>query len=243
MNSQDSKDLKALLEGRGNFYRFLSRLYVVEVDEPLMAALRAIEIPETADDPRMAEGWKRLGAVLKDGLGDNPVETLAVDYARIFLSAGVTAGAAYPIESVYTSPEHLVMQDAWEAVCKAYREAGFERDKSVDVHEDQLGLELAFLAHLNDRLLAVVDKDPGLQSVENRAAFVSGLRAQKQFLEAHPLRWVHDFCRDVRKCPGSDFYPAVSLLTEGFIDMDAALVDDLIAEYGTDGAQGAAAEA
>ena len=233
-----SQELQALLEGRGNFYRFLSRLYVVEVDEPLMASLKAMQFPETADEPRMAEGWKRLAKVMKEGLGENPVETLAVDYARIFLSAGVTSGAAYPIESVYTSPEHLVMQDAWEAVCKAYREAGFERDKkAVDVHEDQLGLELAFMAHLNDRLLALVTTPHALASDEGREAFVRTLKTQKTFLVEHPLRWVGDFCRDVRKCPGSDFYPAVSLITEGYLAMDAALVDDLLAEFEVDGAR------
>ena len=41
------------------------------------------------------------------------------------------------------------------------------------------------------------------------------------------MRWVADFARDVRKCPATDFYPAVSLVTEGFIAMDAALLEDL----------------
>ena len=176
----------------------------------------------------MAEGWKRLAQVVASDLGPDPVETLAVDYARIFLSAGVSEGAAYPIESVYTSPEHLVMQDAWEAVCRTYREAGFEKDPKTDVHEDQLGLELSFLAHLNDRLLAAYSAEG--DDPERDAAYRNTLRASKTFLTEHPLRWIADFCRDVRKCPGTDFYPAVSLLTEGFLAMDAALLDDLIAE-------------
>ena len=217
----NSQDLTALLEGRGNLYRLLSRLYIVEVDAALLAALRLMTFPAGADEPRMAEGWQRLAKCLAGGdLGADPVETLAVDYARIFLSAGVTSGAAYPIESVYTSPEHLVMQDAWEAVCKAYREAGFEKDPKVDAHEDQLGLEFAFLAHLNDRMIEAV-------KIGDDAAYRRELAASKRFLTEHPMRWVADFARDVRKCPATDFYPAVSLVTEGFIAMDAALLEDL----------------
>ncbi len=225
---QKTPELARLLEGRGNLYRFLSRFYLVEVDEAFWTALRGMTFPETADEPRMAEGWQRLAKVVASDLGPDPIETLAVDYARIFLSAGVSEGAAYPIESVYTSPEHLVMQDAWEAVCRTYREAGFEKDAKVDVHEDQLGLELLFLAHLNDRLLASISAEG--DDPERDAAYRNTLRSSKTFLTEHPLRWVGDFCRDVRKCPATDFYPAVSLLTEGFLAMDAALLDDLLAE-------------
>lgn len=225
---QKTPELAHLLEGRGNLYRFLSRFYLTEVDEAFWTALRGMTFPDTADEPRMAEGWQRLAKVVASDLGPDPIETLAVDYARIFLSAGVSEGAAYPIESVYTSPEHLVMQDAWEAVCRTYREAGFEKDPKTDVHEDQLGLELSFLAHLNDRLLAAYSAEG--DDPERDAAYRNTLRASKTFLTEHPLRWIADFCRDVRKCPGTDFYPAVSLLTEGFLAMDAALLDDLLAE-------------
>ena len=217
---QKTPELARLLEGRGNLYRFLSRFYLTEVDEAFWTALRGMTFPDTADEPRMAEGWQRLAKVVASDLGPDPIETLAVDYARIFLSAGVSEGAAYPIESVYTSPEHLVMQDAWEAVCKAYREAGFEKDPKVDAHEDQLGLEFAFLAHLNDRMIDAV-------KIGDDAAYRRELAASKRFLTEHPMRWVADFARDVRKCPATDFYPAVSLVTEGFIAMDAALLEDL----------------
>ena len=111
---QKTPELAHLLEGRGNLYRFLSRFYLTEVDEAFWTALRGMTFPDTADEPRMAEGWQRLAKVVASDLGPDPIETLAVDYARIFLSAGVSEGAAYPIESVYTSPEHLVMQDAWD---------------------------------------------------------------------------------------------------------------------------------
>ena len=59
---QKTPELARLLEGRGNLYRFLSRFYLVEVDEAFWTALRGMTFPETADEPRMAEGWQRLNA-------------------------------------------------------------------------------------------------------------------------------------------------------------------------------------
>ena len=86
---QKTPELAHLLEGRGNLYRFLSRFYLTEVDEAFWTALRGMTFPDTADEPRMAEGWQRLAKVVASDLGPDPIETLAVDYARIFLSAGV----------------------------------------------------------------------------------------------------------------------------------------------------------
>lgn len=231
MNDQD---LRELLNGRRNLYRLLSRLYIVEVDDALWQSLQAMSYPEDAEEPRMAEGWKRLAQYVKSGHGENPVEELAVDYARIFLSAGVSSGAAYPIESVYTSPEHLVMQDAWEEVCRVYREAGFAKRPEVDVHEDQLGLELDFMAVMTGRAMEALDKN-------DREALLRNLKTQKSFLEAHPLRWVEHFAKDVENCPGTDFYKAVSLVTVGFLEMDAEMLGEAIASLeGGQDAEGAA---
>ncbi len=220
MNDQD---FRTLLEGRLQLYRLLSRLYIVEVDDALWASLKGMHFPESADEPHMAEGWRRLAAYIAEGHGENPVEELAVDYARIFLSAGVSSGAAYPIESVYTSPEHLVMQDAWEAVCGIYRANGFGKREGVDVHEDQLGLELDFMAVMTERALTALEKG-------SREALLKNLEVQKSFLESHLLNWIHHFAEDVRNCPGTDFYKAVSLVTEGFLEMDRSMLEEAAAE-------------
>ena len=47
---------------------------------------------------------------------------LAVDYVRAFIGSGNDGfSAAYPYESVYTSPKRLMMQDARDEVLVLYR--------------------------------------------------------------------------------------------------------------------------
>ena len=45
-----------------------------------------------------------------------------------FLGAGIAEGlVAFPFESVYTSKDRLVMQDAYEQVLRIYRSNGVEK--------------------------------------------------------------------------------------------------------------------
>jgi anaerobic sulfite reductase subunit A len=78
------------------------------------------------------------------------------------------------------------------------------------VLEDQLGLELSFMAHLARK--AVLKAREG-----DEQALSDVLDRQEKFLREHLLNWVPRLCADIRACPGSDFYKAVSLVTEGFL--------------------------
>ena len=48
---------EALNAARANYYRFLRRFYFQEVDTPLWAQLRQMNIPADCTQPRMAEGY------------------------------------------------------------------------------------------------------------------------------------------------------------------------------------------
>ena len=51
---------EALNAARANYYRFLRRFYFQEVDTPLWAQLRQMNIPADCPQPRMAEGYEML---------------------------------------------------------------------------------------------------------------------------------------------------------------------------------------
>ena len=56
---------------------------------------------------------------------------LAVDYVRAFIGSGNDGfSAAYPYESVYTSPKRLMMQDARDEVLVLYRAFGLDKQES-----------------------------------------------------------------------------------------------------------------
>ena len=71
---------------------------------------------------------------------------LAVDFLHTFI--GVTQDreqVAFPYESVYTSPEHLLMQDARDEVLAAYRAAKVVLVDEACEPEDHLAFELEFM--------------------------------------------------------------------------------------------------
>ncbi len=209
---------QTLLENRRAMYDLLARLYLKEIDRPFFEALRAMDFPSGTGNPELDEGFARLRAFLEDPGEGDPIENLAVDYARVFLGAGIVEGrVAYPFESVYTSPKHLVMQDAWEDVCRIYAQNGLGCSADSDVHEDHIGLELNFMA----RLCA--------KSLEAGASWDrTGLELQLGFLEKHLLNWTDRFAADVAACPAMDFYRAAAVLTTGFLKLDRMILKELL---------------
>ncbi len=197
---------KSEMMPRIHLYRLLSRLYRVEVDAPLLAALKGMTFPEAANDT-LAEGYAMLRTYL-DGCGEDALDELAVDYATVFLAAGSADGAAaIPCESVYTSPKKIFMQEAWEDVRRIYGEHGLGKASGLsDLMEDHVALELEYMATL----------------VERRAP-----QDEKDFLERHLLNWLPGFVADIDRYARSDFYKAVGRMTLGFLQLEQGLLTAL----------------
>ena len=213
-----------MLTQRENMYRFLSRLYLKEVDDALWRRLAEFVFPSETDEKLLTEGYRTLSDYLKPPGGD-PLTDLACDYARIFLGAGVAKGVLpIPCESVYTSRGHLVQQDAWEAVRKIYAQHGLGSAES-DLYEDHLALELEFMAHL-----CVLARSAAASSLMSEIS--AQLAAQKDFLEHHLLNWVEDLARDVHSCAATPFYHAVANITVGFLRLEKTLLSELVPENG-----------
>lgn len=95
-------NLQNILQTRCTFYAFLARILRTEADQQLLEALNGISFPEKSGDPVLDAGYAALTR-WKTAPGSDPLTELAVDYARVFLGAGVAGkDAAYPYESVYT---------------------------------------------------------------------------------------------------------------------------------------------
>jgi putative dimethyl sulfoxide reductase chaperone len=214
----------ALLENREQLYRLLGRLYKVETDQALLDSMMAMSFPPECGESELDAGYRMLETYLrKPGL--DPLTDLAVDYAKVFLGAGITknGSAAYPYESVYTSPARLIMQDARDQVLAAYRTKGLDKVKTLDVPEDHLGLELEFMGCLcRETQQALAQGDWPTVS--------ASLQEQREFLAKHLLNWVPTFCVDVTKYAETDFYQAVSRMTNGYLRLDRDLLESLIAE-------------
>lgn len=216
-------DYCAVAPARADMYLFLARIFRIEVDQSYFDQLSKLDFTPEAETDDYTRGCARLQAFLADP-GIDPRTDLAVDYARIFLGAGIADGAAaYPYESVYTSPEHLIMQEARDQVLALYRAKGLAIEESATDPEDHLAFELEFMAYMVRESIAAAES-------ENSDALRASLEEQAAFLSGHLLNWVPALCKDVAKYADTDFYPAIAQMTTGFLRNDQALLEGFLQE-------------
>jgi len=209
-----------LMENRAYMYRLLGRIYKQEVDQELFSQLSTLHFNSECDEGELSEGYHQFEAFFKKTYLD-ALTDLAVDYAKVFLGAGIAEGTvAYPYESVYTSPEHLVMQKARDQVLDLYREFGLDKEENLDIFEDHLGLELEFMAFL-------CKEGKEALHCEDYEKVEALLQTQSLFLEKHLLNWISPFCDDILKCSESEFYKAVAKMTRGYLTLEQEILQYL----------------
>lgn len=171
---------------------FLSRLFARELDAETLGAVKAVRFPESGPWADAGARWNKYAALL----AENDLEALVVDYARVFLGAGLAeAAAAFPYESVYTSPKGIIMQDAWSRMREKLRDGGLEiAVASADLMEDHISVELEYLAALD------------------------GAAERAEFARLHLQNWVPRFCADVEKYAETEYYRAAAGLLRVFAE-------------------------
>lgn len=204
--------IRQSLELRENLYRLLSRLYDLEVDAPLLAALKGLRFPQDCGDPQLEEGYRLLEQYVQSH-DQTCLDDLAVDYAGVFLAAGVAQGlAAFPYESVYTNKKRLVGQQARGSAAVAYAAKGFALGTATyKIPEDHVAVELEFMARLCREAAA------------EGADLAACLAEQRAFFEAHLQNWMPAFCRDVEKYAATGFYKGLAKITGGFLNLEKEL--------------------
>ena len=220
-----NKDLTAILESRANTYDLLSRLFRVEVDRELLDNLMAMKFPARNSNDDMAEGYRLIREYL--GTADaNTLTDLAIDYVRTFIGSGNDGfSAAYPYESVYTSPKRLLMQEARDEVLVLYHTAGLDKQDSWKEGEDHIALELEFLSILTKRAISALDDGD-----EERCAYL--LLQQRNFIEDHIQPWFPMMAADMYKFARTGLYQGLGHLTAGMIEEDLAFLNEVVEDDG-----------
>ena len=184
-----------------DMYRFFGGAMLYELTAEQIDLLAGADLSADDDmDPEAAEGYKWLHTYLSRR-GEDARRDLAVDYARIFLAAGVYEGdTAVPYESVFLSEEHILMQEPRDEVVSAYKAWGYAVRDDMNIPEDHAGFEFEFAALLADRIA------DALEAGEDCSAEVA---AQSDFIEKHMLSWLPMLKDRVDTFAELRFYPAL----------------------------------
>ena len=233
MNKSQTIDFADVLKGRRATYQLLARFYRVEVDEDFLALLRGMDYPTATGNEDVDAGYALIRDFLSRG-SETVLQDLAKDYVYAFIGSGNDGfSAAYPYESVYTSPRRLMMQDARDEVLVIYRAAGLEKTESWKEGEDHIALELEYEQILCERALEAYEAG----KTEECLSF---LCHQRNFLQDHLCGWFPMMAEDIEKFAHTDFYRGVGRLTTGFLNNDLAFLDELLADNDVDDASVAA---
>lgn len=213
--------LADLLANRNATYGFLSRMYKVEVDEEFYAFLRGMKFPAKTGSAEVDEGYRKIRNYLSHAPAGVMTE-LAVDYVRAFIGGGNNGySAAYPFESVYTSPKRLLMQGARDEVLVIYRAAGIDKADSWTDGEDHVALELEFMQILGTRAAEALAAGD-----EERCAAL--LLQQRNFMKEHLLAWYPMMAADMRRFAKTEFYQGLADLTLGFLHTDMEFLTEVL---------------
>lgn len=217
LGGQAAADMRA----REQMYRLIAGLFRRELEEADLEMLHGSLFPADSGNADMDKGFELIATYLSN-LWCESAEELRIDYARCFVGHGEDAyGAAFPFESVYTSPKRLLMQQARDEVLAIYRSCDLDKDDNWREGEDHIALELEFMATMVQRCRHAIETGDE-QGARNT------LKIQRNFLDNHLLAWAPMMARDMRKFAKTDLYLGLSYLVEGFLADDRAYLDGVL---------------
>lgn len=219
---QDTTDY---LRDSAETYRFLSQMLFRELTAEAIEEVAAIQFPEDAGNEHLNEGYRLVRRYFRFSAADRRTQ-LACEYARIFLAAGVYVKSdrtAIPYESVFTSPERIMMQDSRDDVVRCFRRDGFKVDPQLHEPEDHLAFELEYLSVMCERAAEYAQADDESQLNECLERVVS-------FLDSHVLNWLPSLAEAAREFAKLAFYPGMLLVALGTAETTRELCSELLGE-------------
>lgn len=218
------QDYLGFFEAAAGTYRFLSQALYKELTVQAIEELASAEWPTETGNAVLDEGYAKLKRYFAFGVPDRR-EQLAVEYARIFLAAGVfnkEVRTAIPYESVFTSEEHVMMGDARDAVVAVFREDGFMVNPSLHEPEDHVSFLLEYLQVMSERAVKLCQEG----DVEGLARNVA---RQRSFIGEHLLNWLPLLAEIAQEYATLTFYPGVLLVAQGTLEQACGCLDDIAA--------------
>ena len=209
-----SDELLAECKARANIYRLLAGVFLEEPTAEYLKALRSPTVMASLQEMGVA-----FAADFTDAPLENLLDTLACEYAVLF----VVAGGCPAVESVRLTGRY--QQQPYFEVREFYQQAGFSVSASrFAVFDDQLGVELIFVAELLGRAADAL-------AAGDRNGYTQVTKDIKRFWVLHPGKWVRGYASLLARASEHSFYREMAKLLGNFADWELELlglaVDDL----------------
>ncbi|WP_136415998.1 molecular chaperone TorD family protein [Herbaspirillum sp. ST 5-3] len=209
-SAQSASDLRA----RASFYHLLAGAFVEEPGTDYLNALRT---------PGALAALTELGVLFDEDVTRVSLaelqEALAYEYVALFASPG----GCPPVESARLAGRF--QQEPYHAVKAIYQRAGFVLQQGrFAIFEDQLGIELSFVAALLERQAAALENG-------DLTAHARLEKEIKRFWALHLGRWMRGYASLLERASEHSFYREFARLLGAFADDELTLlqvrVDDI----------------
>ena len=207
-------ELLAECDARAGIYRLLAGVFL---EEPTAEYLNAIK------SPAVMASLRDMGVTFADDFTDTPLDqlqdALACEYAELF----VVSGGCPPVESLRLYGRF--QQQPYFEVRDIYQKAGFKVSGGrFIVLDDQLGVELTFIAELLDRAADAL-------AAGNNNDHEQVIKEIKRFWVLHTGKWVRGYASLLARASNHSFYREMAKLLASFADWEINLlglkVDDV----------------
>ena len=201
-----TEEMIAACRGRAAFYDMLAAIYFRPLSAEQIENIAETDWSEYADvNELFADGLNDMGRYLRKRNSGTRQE-LAVDFTSAFAGTSSWKGRyAVPYESVHTSDEGLMFQDAYHEVFQLYKANHVAKAEGWDFPHDHLSFMCEFLVVVSDRIAGA-------------------------FLADHILSWFDRFQELALLLLETRFYRGVLKVSKGFFQEDAALLDSMAVE-------------
>ncbi len=195
------------LRSRASVYRLLAGAFVEEPSSDYLTALRHEEA--SAD-------LAQLGLQFDEDVTETDLEALTEALACEYTTLFAAPGGCPPVESVRLFGR--TQQEPFQKVKRIYAEAGFLLQTGrFALFEDQLGVELLFVASMLERLAACLEEndEPASKQLEKEI---------KRFWALHLGRWVRGYAKLLARVTEHSFYREMAHLLHDFAEEELALL-------------------
>lgn len=188
-----------------------------------LGSAEALDALETAlrHDGGSLDAWTCVKSALASARPDGPEADAALQrlkgaYTRLFV--GPEALSVKPWESSWIGADESLFQASTLEVRRAYLAEGFLAEGYPHIADDQIAIELDFMAATASELVEAVEGD---EAVEARRL----IDVSRSFLRAHLVRWVPRYAQALSaERPQDDFYANAVHLVQRFLTLDEGML-------------------
>lgn len=200
-------ELIAECKARSGIYRLLSGAFYEEPSIPYLQAIRA---------PEVSGSLRAMGVLFGPDVTEVALETLQDALACEYTDLFVVSGGCPAVESVRLTGRY--QQQPYFEARDFYAKNGFVlSDGKHKVFEDQLGVELLFVAEMLARAAGALEAG-------DRTAHTSLTKEIKRFWALHPGKWVRGYAQLLARAANHSFYREMAQLLGNFTEWELHLL-------------------